>query len=81
MKKPDYIDNEQPYKKLSEVESDFLYLYKKLQVLDENIKDIDKEVKDLKEQLLERLRKNERRDEANDDIEVLYDFGTYAEVK
>ena len=44
MKKPDYIDNEQPYKKLSEVESDFLYLYKKLQVLDENIKDIDKEV-------------------------------------
>ena len=48
---------------------------------DKNIKDVDKEVKDLEAQLLERLRKNERRDEANDDIEILYDFGTYAEVK
>ena len=48
---------------------------------DENIKDIDKEVKDLEAQLLERLRRDERRDEANDDIEVLYDFSTYAEVK
>ena len=48
---------------------------------DKNIKDVDKEVKDLEAQLLERLRKNERRDEANDDIEVLHDFGTYAEVK
>lgn len=44
---------------------------------DENIKDVDKEVKDLEAQLLERL----RRDEANDDIEVLHDFGTYTEVK
>ena len=44
-------------------------------------KDVDKEVKDLEAQLLERLRKNEHKDEANDDIEVLYDFGTYAEVK
>ena len=48
---------------------------------DENIKDVDKEVKDLEEQLLERLRKNEHRDETNDDIEVLHDFGTYTEVK
>lgn len=48
---------------------------------DENIKDVDKEVKDLEAQLLERLRRDEHRDETNDDIEVLYDFGTYAEVK
>lgn len=48
---------------------------------DENIKDIDKEVKDLEEQLLERLRRDEHRDEANDDIEILHDFGTYTEVK
>lgn len=36
MEKPDYIDNEQLYKKLSEIESDLLYLYKKLHVLEEN---------------------------------------------
>lgn len=48
---------------------------------DKNIKDVDKEVKDLEEQLLERLRRDEHRDEANDDIEVLHDFGTYTEVK
>lgn len=48
---------------------------------DENIKDVDKEVKDLEAQLLERLRRDERRDEVNNDIEVLYTFGTYAEVK
>ena len=48
---------------------------------DKNIKDVDKEVKDLEAQLLERLRRNERRDEANDDIEVLHTFGTYTEVK
>lgn len=48
---------------------------------DENIKDIDKEVKYLEAQLLERLRRDERRDEVNNDIEVLYTFGTYAEVK
>ena len=48
---------------------------------DENIKDVDKEVKDLEAQLLERLRRDERRDEANDDIEVLYTFGTCVEVK
>ena len=47
----------------------------------ENIKDVDKEVKDLEAQLLERLRRDERRDEANDDIEILYDFGTCAAVK
>lgn len=34
---------------------------------DENIKDVDKEVKDLEAQLLERLRRDERRDEANND--------------
>lgn len=48
---------------------------------DENIKDVDKEVKDLEAQLLERLRGDERRDEVNNDIEVLYTFGTYATVK
>lgn len=48
---------------------------------DKNIKDVDKEVKDLEAQLLERLRRDERRYEANDDIEVLHDFGTYTEVK
>ena len=48
---------------------------------DKNIKDVDKEVKDLEAQLLERLRRDERRDEANDDIEILHDFGTYAAVK
>ena len=48
---------------------------------DENIKDVDKEVKDLEAQLLERLRRDERRDEVSNDIEVLYTFGTYAEVK
>lgn len=48
---------------------------------DKNIKDVDKEVKDLEAQLLERLRRDERRNEANDDIEVLYTFGTYVEVK
>lgn len=48
---------------------------------DKNIKDVDKEVKDLEEQLLERLRRDEHKDEANDDIEVLHDFGTYTAVK
>ena len=36
MEKPDYIDTELIYKKLSELENDVTYLYKKLQILDEN---------------------------------------------
>lgn len=43
---------------------------------DEKIKNVDKEVKDLEAQLLERL----RRDEASGGFEVLYTFGTYVEV-
>lgn len=37
---------------------------------------VDKEVEELEAQLLERL----RRDEANDNIEVLHTFGTYLDV-
>lgn len=47
---------------------------------DEKIKNVDKEVKDLEAQLLERLRRDERRAEANDGFEVLYTFGTCVEV-
>lgn len=37
MEKPDYIDNEQLYKKLSELENDLIYLCKKkIRVLEEN---------------------------------------------
>lgn len=43
---------------------------------DKKIKNVDKEVKDLEVQLLERL----HRDETNDGIEILYTFGSYVEV-
>lgn len=36
MEKPDYIDEEQLYKKLSKLENDLLYLGKRVQVLEEN---------------------------------------------
>ncbi len=47
---------------------------------DEKIKNVDKEVEELEAQLLERLCRDERRAEANDNIEVLYTFGTCVEV-
>lgn len=36
MEKPDYIDNEQLYKKLSKLEKDVIHLYKKLQILEKD---------------------------------------------
>lgn len=47
---------------------------------DEKIKNVDKEVEDLEAQLLERLRRDERRAEANDGFELLYTFGTCIDV-